>query len=70
MLCVVDFVLVESLLCQDLAACCGPTIVHYLSVFSLFLFMVSGSEDYENITESIVAEGLVEVRRGGIKPSE
>jgi len=29
-----------------------------------------GSDELENITESIVAEGLVEVRRGGIKPSE
>ncbi|XP_031552715.1 staphylococcal nuclease domain-containing protein 1-like [Actinia tenebrosa] len=29
-----------------------------------------GSEDFENVTESIVAEGLVDVRRGGIKPSD
>lgn len=27
-------------------------------------------EELENVTESIVSEGLVEVRRGGIKPSE
>lgn len=27
-------------------------------------------EDLENVTEAIVSEGLVEVRRGGIKPSE
>jgi len=29
-----------------------------------------GAEELENITESVVAEGLVEVRRGGIKPSD
>jgi len=27
-------------------------------------------DELENVTEGIVSEGLVEVRRGGIKPSE
>ena len=29
-----------------------------------------GDGEWKNITEELVAEGLVEVRRGGIKPSE
>lgn len=37
--------------------------------FFLVSIFVLGQE-LENITESIVSEGLVEVRRGGIKPSE
>lgn len=34
------------------------------------IFLPKGEGELENITESIVAEGLVEVRRGGIKPSD
>ena len=32
--------------------------------------IIFSGEELENVTESIVSEGLVEVRRGGIKPSE
>lgn len=33
-------------------------------------FKTGPDGEKENVTESIVSEGLVEVRRGGIKPSE
>ena len=36
----------------------------------VFFRLFSGGDELENVTESLVAEGLVEVRRGGIKPSE
>jgi len=34
------------------------------------LIIVFLGDELENVTEAIVSEGLVEVRRGGIKPSE
>ena len=38
------------------------------NLFQCF-YMLLG-DDLENVTESLVSEGLVDVRRGGIKPSE
>ncbi|XP_001635744.2 staphylococcal nuclease domain-containing protein 1 [Nematostella vectensis] len=34
------------------------------------IFLKNATGELENVTEAIVAEGLVEVRRGGIKPSD
>lgn len=41
----------------------------YCIVFKYQVVCVSDTSA-ENVTESIVAEGLVEVRRGGLKPNE
>jgi len=35
----------------------------------LFVFVLTDTSA-ENVTESLVSEGLVEVRRGGLKPDE
>lgn len=44
--------------------------VSYLFICLLACFFFSPDTSCENVTESIISEGLVEVRRGGIKPTE
>ena len=56
-----------------LPSLCAPVqannfIVSCSQSYNIYIFLLG--DELENVTESIVSEGLVEVRRGGIKPSE
>ena len=42
----------------------------YIMWLIIIMSNISSGDELENVTEAIVSEGLVEVRRGGIKPSE